>query len=100
MKDAEFWELENAIANAPRSVRDEVMRLRGEVRRLEVDLGNTRTEALLAMAAERERCANVCREYAAQAAITAFQRHTAGQLAAAIEGPNAGAKLETTAAPK
>jgi hypothetical protein len=57
MKDAAFWELENAIADAPRSARDEVMRLRGEVRRLEVDLENTRAEAVLAVAAERERCA-------------------------------------------
>ena len=42
------------------------------------------------VAAEQERCARLCREYAAQTAITEFQRHTAEQLAAAIEGPNVG----------
>jgi hypothetical protein len=57
MKDAAFWELENAIAAAPRSVRDEVMRLRGEVRRLGVDLESTRAEAALAVTTERKLCA-------------------------------------------
>jgi hypothetical protein len=48
-----------------------------------------RAYADTAAAAERERCSKVCHEYAAQTAITDFQRHTAKQLAAAIEGPNA-----------
>jgi len=37
MKSPEFRELENAVADAPRSVREEVMRLRNEVRQLSKD---------------------------------------------------------------
>ena len=50
--------------------------------------GHAVTLAETARQVEQERCAKLCREYAAQAAITDFQRHTAKQLAAAIEGPN------------
>lgn len=46
MKDAAFWELENAIADAPRSVRDEVMRLRAELRQLKEALLECKTCAL------------------------------------------------------
>ena len=60
-----------------------------EIERLRAKLGQLVLPAIeAAVAAERERCAKLCREYAAQTAITEFQRHTASQLAAAIEGPN------------
>lgn len=73
MKDAAFWELENGIAESPRSVREAIMELRRwkstNAPRLEALEGLLRT-AQAEAAAGREAIATLASERAANALLT------------------------------
>lgn len=92
LSDHELQSLQNRGSESEAAAQ-EILRLRRDLMATESLALKAQTYAderlANAVAAERERCASLCREYAVQTSITDFQRHTAGQLAAAIEGPNA-----------